>query len=56
MAEVHVAFMFFYEAKPRPNIHTPPSNETMKPTAPLRNNFSMLPRHPAVAYLFLVRS
>jgi hypothetical protein len=27
----------------------------MKPTAPLRCNFSVLPPHPAVAYLHLVR-
>jgi hypothetical protein len=31
-------------------------NQSMKPTAPWRENFSVcLPRHPAVAYLFLVR-
>ena len=33
------------------------SNQSMKPTAPSRNKFSVsLPRHPAVAYLILVSS
>ena|SRR5215467_1808963 len=30
------------------------SNQSMKPTAPFQSNLSVLPRHPAVAYLFLV--
>jgi hypothetical protein len=32
------------------------SNQPMKPTAPLRNAFSVFATPPAVAYLFLVRS
>ena len=34
---------------------TSASNQTMKPTAPLRYNPSVLATTPAVAYLFLVR-
>jgi hypothetical protein len=30
-------------------------SQTMKPTAPLRSNFSVFATRPAVAYLFLVR-
>jgi hypothetical protein len=35
----HVVCMFFHEMRPRPSIHTPPSNQSMKPTASLRYNF-----------------
>src|SRR5438876_7965634 len=31
------------------------SNQSMKPTAPFRKSSACLPRHPAVAYLLLVR-
>jgi hypothetical protein len=32
-----------------------PSNQSMKPTSPFRNASGVFARHPAVAYLFLVR-
>src|SRR4051794_6141062 len=41
--------------KLRPNIHTPPSNQSMKPTRPCKKISASLPRHPHMAYLFLVR-
>lgn len=36
-------------------IHLKPSNQSMKPTPHLETNSARLPRHPAMAYLFLVR-
>src|SRR5437763_11727576 len=47
--------VLFREMKSRPNIHPPPSNQSMKPTAHCEISSACLPRHPAVAYLLLVR-